>query len=440
MLKVSRQKRPGVRKALAVLLAMVFAADVYAEPVAIVADRIIDARSKQLSPHNVIVIEGERIVSLGDRSIIPKGARVHELGDMTLMPGMIDAHAHPLMYGDDYQLAHLSASSAYKAVLATVALQRLLRAGWTSIRVMGDADVFYANQDIKRAIEEGAVVGPRLTGAGHYLSITGGGGDTNFLSPEQRLTADGLIVDGPDEIRKAIRREIKFGSDWIKLLVTGAYQSVGDNPKNVAFSPEELETAVAEARRHGIPVAAHAHATEGIRAAVLAGVRSIEHGTFMSDEVIELMVKHGTFLVPTIYVGDYYTEGQLRADEKQSNYLLNERPIFLSWVGKAHQRGVKIGVGVDLGGYSFPAHVYAREFATLVEAGMTPMEAIQAGTRVNAELLGWDDRLGTLESGKLADIIAVAGNPLDDIAQLEKVSFVMLGGRVITAQTVLMTP
>ena len=175
MLKVTRHKKTGVWKALAALLAMAFAAGVYAEPVALVADRIIDARSKQLSPHSVIVVEGEQIASLGDRSIIPVGARVHELGDVTLMPGMIDAHAHPLMYGDDYQLAHLSASSAYKAVLATVALQRLLRAGWTSIRVMGDADVFYANQDIKRAIDEGAVVGPRLTGAGHYLSITGGG-------------------------------------------------------------------------------------------------------------------------------------------------------------------------------------------------------------------------------------------------------------------------
>lgn len=435
-------RRPGSYGVLCVLAALLVlhAPSVLSESVALVADRIIDARSKQVSPHSVILVEGDRIVGLGDRSLIPAEATVHEFGDATLMPGMIDAHAHPLMYGDDYQLAHLSASSAYKAVLATVALQRLLRAGWTSIRVMGDADVYYANQDIKRAIEQGALIGPRLTGAGHYLSITGGGGDTNFLSPEQSPTADGLIVDGPEEIRKAIRREIKYGSDWIKLLVTGAYQSVGDNPKNVAFSPEELETAVAEARRHGVPVAAHAHATEGIRAAVLAGARSIEHGTFMNNDVIDLMVKHGTFLVPTIYVGDYYTEGQLRADDKQSNYLLNERPTFLSWVGKAHKRGVKIGVGVDLGGYSFPAHVYAREFATLVEAGMTTMEAIQAGTRVNAELLGWDDRLGTLESGKLADIIAVPGNPLDDISQLEKVHFVMLGGRVVTSQSVLATP
>lgn len=421
-------------------LGIFFVTHVLADPVVLVADRIIDARSDEVSPHTVILVEGDRITALGDRSIIPDGAKVHELGDATLMPGMIDAHAHPLMYGDDYQLAHLSASSAYKAVLATVALQRLLRAGWTSIRVMGDADVYYANQDIKRVIDQGALVGPRLTGAGHYLSITGGGGDTNFLSPEQPLVADGLVVDGPEAIRKAIRQEIKYGSDWIKLLVTGAYQSVGDNPRNVAFSPEELRSAIEEAKRHNVPVAAHAHATEGIRQAVLAGVRSIEHGTFMNDEVINLMVKHGTFLVPTIYVGDYYTDGQLRADDKQSNYLLNERPTFLRWVGRAHERGVKIGVGVDLGGYNFPPYVFVREFATLVEAGMTPMEAIHAGTRVNAELLRWDDRLGTLEVGKLADIIAVPGNPLLDISQLERVSFVMLGGKVVSSETLLAVP
>jgi imidazolonepropionase-like amidohydrolase len=402
-----------------------------AAPVALVADRVIDGVGKSAREHTVVVTDGERILNVGDRSIIPAGAKVIELTGMTLMPGFINAHEHPLMYADDYQNAHLQASSAYKALMGLAALQRQLLAGWTTVRVMGDADVYYANQDIRKTIDKGIFIGPRLTGAGHYLSITGGGGDVNYFSPEQKVIADGLIVDGPEEIRKAVREEIKYGSDWIKLLVTGAYQSVGDDPRNVAFSPEEIKAAVDEANRHGVPVAAHAHATEGIKQAVAAGVRSIEHGTFIDDEGIRMMVEHGTFLVPTIYVGDYYAEGdKLRAQDKEDDYIKNMRGKFLAAVGRAHKAGVRIAVGIDLGGYMTDPVVYVREMAVLVEAGFTPMEAIQAGTRVGAELLRWDDRLGTVEKGKLADLVAVSGNPLDDMKALEKVGFVMIGGRI----------
>ncbi len=400
-------------------------------PVALVADRLIDGRGSDARTGVVVVVEGERITAVGGREVIPAGARLLELPGATLMPGMINNHEHPLMYGDDYQNAHLQGSSAYKALMGLAAVQRYLLAGWTGVRVMGDADVFYANQDLRRAIEEGIFIGPRMAGAGHYISITGGGGDVNFLSPEQPVVADGLVVDGPEEVRKAVRREVKYGSDWIKLLVTGAYQSVGDDPRNVAFSPEELRAAVQEAGRLGVPVAAHAHATDGIKQAVRAGVRSIEHGTFLDDEAIALMVERGTFLVPTIYIGDYY-EGTdlLLAQEKNDQYTENDRPVFLAALGRAHAAGVRIAVGIDLGGISVPAEVFAREFAVLTEAGLSPMDAIQAGTRVGAELLGWDD-LGTIEPGKLADIIAVPGNPLDDLSALERVSFVMLGGRVV---------
>jgi len=402
-----------------------------AAPVALVADRVIDGVGKPAREHAVVVTDGERIIAIGDRSIIPTGATVIQLTGMTLMPGFINAHEHPLMYADDYQNAHLQASSAYKALMGLAALQRQLLAGWTTVRVMGDADVYYANQDIRKTIDKGIFIGPRLTGAGHYLSITGGGGDVNYFSPEQKVIADGLIVDGPEEIRKAVRQEIKYGSDWIKLLVTGAYQSVGDDPRNVAFSPEEIKAAVDEANRHGVPVAAHAHATEGIKQAVAAGVRSIEHGTFIDDDGIRMMVEHGTFLVPTIYVGDYYAEGdKLRAQDKEDDYIKNMRGKFLAAVGRAHKAGVKIAVGIDLGGYMTDPTVYVREMAVLVEAGFTPMEAIQAGTRVGAELLRWDDRLGTVEKGKLADLVAVPGNPLDDMKALEKVGFVMVGGHV----------
>ena len=402
------------------------------EPIALVADRVIDGVGENARTNTVVVVDGERIVAVGDRSAIPAGAKVIELPGRTLMPGFINCHEHPLMYGDDYQNAHLQASSAYKALMGLAALQRQLLAGWTTVRVMGDADVHYANQDIRKTIDSGVFVAPRLTGAGHYISITGGGGDVNYFSPEQSVIADGLVADGPEEIRKAIRQEIKYGSDWIKLLVTGAYQSVGDDPRNVAFSPEELEAAVSEANRHNVPVAAHAHAADGIKQAVAAGVRSIEHGTFIDDEGIQMMAARGTFLVPTIYVGDYYTEGdKLRAQDKQDDYATHQRGKFLAAVGRAHKQGVKVAVGVDLGGYMTDPVVFVREMAVLVEAGLTPMEAIQAGTRVGAELLRWDDRLGTVEAGKLADLVAVTGNPLDDMKALERVEFVMIGGRVV---------
>jgi len=414
--------------------ALLAGAQAIAEPVALVADRVIDGVGKTARDNTVVVVDGERIVAVGDRSVIPAGAKVVELAGQTLMPGFINCHEHPLMYADDYQNAHLQASSAYKALMGLAALQRQLLAGWTTVRVMGDADVHYANQDIRKTVDAGIFLAPRLTGAGHYISITGGGGDVNYMSPEQAVIADGLVADGPEEIRKAVREEIKYGSDWIKLLVTGAYQSVGDDPRNVAFSPEELEAAVAEANRHNVPVAAHAHAAEGIKQAVTAGARSIEHGTFLDDEGIRMMAARGTFLVPTIYVGDYYAEGdKLRAQDKQDDYAANQRGKFLAAVGRAHQQGVKIAVGIDLGGYMTDPKVFVREMAVLVEAGFTPMEAIQAGTRVGAELLRWDDRLGTVQAGKLADLVAVTGNPLDDMKALEAISFVMVGGRIAKA-------
>ncbi len=405
-----------------------------AEPVALIAERVIDGVGERARTNTVVVVDGERIVAVGDRSVIPAGAKTIELPGQTLMPGFINCHEHPLLYADDYQNAHLQASSAYKALMGLAALQRQLLAGWTTVRVMGDADVFYANQDIRKTVDSGIFVAPRLTGAGHYISITGGGGDVNYISPEQDVIADGLVADGPEEIRKAIREEIKFGSDWIKLLVTGAYQSVGDDPRNVAFSPEELRAAVEEANRHNVPVAAHAHAAEGIKQAVAAGVRSIEHGTFIDDEGIRMMAEKGTFLVPTIYVGDYYTEGdKLRAQDKQDDYAANQRPKFLAAVGRAHQQGVKVAVGVDLGGYMTDPVVFVREMSGLVEAGLTPKQALQAGTRVGAELLRWDDRLGTVQAGKLADLVAVRGNPLEDMKALERVEFVMIGGKVAKA-------
>ena len=403
-----------------------------AKTYALVADGLIDGKANNVLQDKAVIVTGNQIVAVINIDHIPEEAIKIDLPGTTLMPGMINAHEHPLLYKSDYQNAHLQASSAYKALLGLKNLQRLLRAGWTTIRVMGDGDVYYANQDIRKVIDSGVFIGPRLTGAAHYISITGGGGDVNYFSPEQTVIADGLIADGPDEIRKAIRREIKYGSDWIKIMVTGAFMSVGDNPRNVSFSPEELAAAIDEASRHNIPVAAHAHATEGINQAIIAGARSIEHGSYLDEESIALMVKHQTFYVPTIYIGDYYANsGKLLAQSKNDEFYNSFRDEWLKMIGKAYNAGVKITVGSDLCGYAIQSHVCAREFATLIEAGLSPMDAIKAGTIVGAELLQWDDKLGSIEANKLADIIAVSGNPLEDISALENPVFVMKDGEII---------
>ena len=398
---------------------------------AIMCGAIIDGRAASPRRDAAILVEGDHIVRVGGRDIVPAGAPVIDLGSATCLPGLMDLHSHPLIDSDSYQVDHLRLSSAAKALKALKAAQANLLAGWTTLRIAGDADVFYAAMDLKRALRDGLFVGPRLAGAAHYISVTGGGGDINFMSPEQHLLADGLVVDGVDAMRKAVREEIKYGSDWIKLLVSGAFMTVGDNPADVHFSQGELDAAVEEARHRNIPVMAHAHAAEAIKMAIRSGVRSIEHGTFIDDEGIRLMVDKGVYLVPTIYVGDYYIEHGTETPEMQKMVDLSRRyhDDFYRRMGKAIKAGVKIAVGSDFGGYD-PAINFG-EFRSLVKAGMTPMQAIQAGTRVAAECLRWDDRLGTLEAGKLADIVAVPGDPLADLALLEEVNFVMLGGRII---------
>jgi imidazolonepropionase-like amidohydrolase len=406
-----------------------------ADRLAIVGGHLIDGLAGEASNDAVVLVEGDTITAIGGREIIPAGTRIIDLGAATILPGLIDTHVHPLMEGGDYQIDHLRLSSAYKALRGLAVVQRALEAGWTSLRTVGTADVYYAPVDVKRVIDQGLFQGPRLAVAGHYISITGGGGDINFMSPEQSLIADGLVVDGGDEMRRAIRQEVKYGSDWIKLLVTGAFMSAGDNPKDVHFSPEELAVAMEEANRLSVPVMAHAHSAEGIKMAVRAGVRSIEHGTFIDAEGIELMVQNGTFLVPTMYIGDYYIEemADSEAQKKMVELSAKYRDEFFENIGNAISAGVKVALGSDFGGEG--PRLQAREFGSLIEAGMTPMQAIKAGTSVAAELLQWDDRVGSIAPGRLADVIAVAGDPLEDISELERVVFVMKGGEVIKDPT-----
>jgi imidazolonepropionase-like amidohydrolase len=398
---------------------------------ALIGARLIDGRGEAPSGDTLVVVRDDRIVAVGGPEAIPAGAEKIDLGGKTLLPGLVDAHAHPLIWSDDYQSEHVRRSSAYKALRGLEQVQRCLAAGWTTLRYTGDADVYYAVIDIRRAIDEGRFPGPRLTGAAHYISITGGGGDINFTAPEQHLIADGLVVDGVDEMRKAVRNEVKYGSDWIKLMVTGAFMSAGDDPKDVHMSPEELAVAMDEAGRLGVPVMAHAHSTEGIIQAIEAGVRSIEHGTFIDEKGVRLARRRGTYLVPTFYLGDYYIAEMADsvAQRKMVELSRKYRDEHMRNLRAAVKAGVKIVVGTDMD--CNDASIRAREFAALIEAGMTPQQAIHAGTLLGAELLGWEDRIGSLEPGKLADIIAVDGDPLTDISALERVVFVMKDGDII---------
>ncbi|SKB63556.1 metal-dependent hydrolase family protein [Maribacter arcticus] len=403
------------------------------EKTAIICGKLITAEDNKVYNNTVIIIKADKIVEIGTRDIIKPDYKIIDLTEYTVLPGLIDAHVHPLIYGDDYQVNHLKGSSAFNALRGLKTVQNWLNEGWTSIRVAGDADTQYAHFEIRDAINAGLFDGPRIYGAGHYLSVTGGGGDINFFSPDQSVISDGLVVDGVDEIQKAIRQEIKHGSDWIKLLVTGAFMSEGDDPKNVQFSDEEIIAAVEEAKRRGIPVMAHAHATEGINKAIKFGARSIEHGTFLNDESIDLFLEYDVFLIPTVSVGEYGLETWKNSKAQAKMYELTKKFREDSWkmYSKSIERGVKIGVGSDNVG--FPPNFAATEFRLLVKLGMTPLQAIMAGTKVNAELLMKDDEIGSIKVGKLADIIATKENPLDDISELSRVEFVMKGGKVIKA-------
>ncbi len=405
----------------------------YSQTTAILCKQLIDGKNNQSIPNAVILVESGRIKSVGGKDIIPKGATIVDLSGYTILPGFIDLHCHPLGNGDDdYQLYHLEKSSAAKAMQCLSNVQGMLMAGWTALRVPGDLDVGYAHLEVRNAINKGQFVGPRIFGAGHWISVTGGGGDLNFFSYEQKgVIVDGLVVDGAEEMRKAVRNEIKYGSDWIKLLVSGAFMTAGDNPQNVHFSDEELNVAMDEATRRDVPVMAHAHSTEAIKMSIKAGARTIEHGSFLDDEGIDLMKKNGTYLVPTLTIGKWFLEfnENSQALSKAVGLTKKHKPQIEAMLTKAIKSGVKVVVGSDLTGEN-PEYL-ANEFSELVRLGMTPMQAIKAGTSLAAEALNKDKEFGTIEAGKLADLVGVKGDPLSDINELKKVKFVMIGGKIV---------
>ncbi|MEE8199823.1 MAG: amidohydrolase family protein [Candidatus Acidoferrales bacterium] len=412
----------GLACALTVLLHVSTAA---AQQVTVVrAARMLDVESGRIVRNAVVVIEGGRIKSVGQADI-PENAQTIDLGDLTLLPGLIDMHVHLTGQLSPDSFARIGRETAVDAALQGVLYaRRTLLAGFTTVRNTGSEG--FADVSLMRAIDRGFVVGPRIWPAAHGLSITGGHGDASGFAPG--LLEGGPeegIADGVDEVIRAVRYQIKHGAKLIKTTATAGVLSFEGPVGAQQYSYEELRAMVEEAARHGIKVAAHAHGTEGIIAAVRAGVASIEHGSMLDDEAIALMKEKGTYLVPTTYLADNIPLDVLPpAIRAKAESIL---PVAKESVRRAIQAGVKIAFGTDAA--VFPHGDNAKEFAALVERGLTPLEAIRSATLNAADLLGVDDR-GLIAPGRWADIIAVPGNPLEDVRVLEDVRFVMKGGKV----------
>ena len=402
--------------------------------VAIKAGRVLDVRTGSYLSDQIIWVDSGKIKAIGNASDIvpqlPTGIRTIDLSKATVLPGLVDCHTHLTM--SPYQMgpSGLHASYPRQALLGARNARVTLEAGFTTVRNVGAAG--YSDIALRDAINAGDVPGPRMLASGPPLSITGGHADQNFLGPQFAFSDDG-VADGADVIHK-VRENIKYGADLIKFMATGGVLSEGDNPAFEQYSPEEMKMIIETAHGLGRKVAAHAHGELGIRNAVLAGVDSIEHGSYINDEDIRLMKERGTYLVPTVYLQDWLMQNLQSLGLTASNIekAKTVMPIAQKNLSHAFQSGVKIAFGTDAAVY--PHGLNAHEFEKMVQMGLPPLTAIQAATVNAADLIGWSDRVGTLEPGKFADIIAVDGDPIADVRVLQNVRFVMKGGEVIKGQ------
>ncbi|HXZ12044.1 MAG TPA: amidohydrolase family protein [Candidatus Sulfotelmatobacter sp.] len=403
--------------------------------VAVKAGRILDVRSGSYLADQTIWIEGDRIKAVGKTAEIakqlPPGTKMIDLSGATVLPGLIDCHTH-LTYSP-YLLGPVGFHVSYprEALYGARHARLTLEAGFTTVRNVGAGG--YSDIALRDAIRAGDVPGPRVLASGPALSITGGHGDENFLAPQYNYSGEG-VADGVDAVIAKTRQNIKFGADLIKFMATGGVLSEGDVPAQAQYSLEEMKAIVETAHGLGRKVAAHAHGAGGIKLAVLAGVDSIEHGSYINDEDIQLMKEHGTYLVPTVYLGDWLMENypSLGMTPNMIEKAKMVLPIARENIARAFKGGVKVAFGTDAAVY--PHGLNAREFAVMVKLGLAPLESIRAATVNAADLLGWADRVGTLEPGKFADLIAVDGDPLADVRTLETVRFVMKGGEVVKNQ------
>ncbi|MCX7906023.1 MAG: amidohydrolase family protein [Bacteroidetes bacterium] len=401
------------------------------ERLAIRAGRLFDATDGSLKSDMAILVRGDRIEAVVPASRIPPGVPVLNLSAYTVLPGLIDCHVH-LSSDSSSVMGYfqpLQEVPAYAALRAAVNARKMLEAGFTAGRNVGASD--WVDVALRDAIERGLVPGPRLQVAAHAIGITGGHCDVTGFRPDLFGREPGIergIANGPNEAAAAVRYQIKYGADLIKICATGGVLSIRDPAGAQQMTFEEIRAVVEEAARHGKRVAAHAHGTEGIKVAVRAGVASIEHGSMLDDEAIALLKAHGTYLVPTLLAGETVYRKAQRGElpPQPAAKALEIAPRMRESFRKAAQAGVRIAFGTDAG--VFPHGQNAREFRLMVEGGMRPVDALLAATREAARLLGWEDRIGTIEAGKYADLIAVPGDPTRDITVMERVLFVMKGG------------
>jgi len=399
--------------------------------VAIRAGRLFDGNSDRLLTNQVVLIKGDQIaeVGSGDRVKIPAGAEVIDLSGATVLPGLIDAHTHLFLTGESggrYDEQLLKESWQYRTIEAVVNAKKDLDAGFTSMRDLETEGAMYSDVDVRTAINRGLIPGPRLQVVTRAISTTGGYPLEGY-SPEVPVPTGVQIVDTPDEARKAVREQIKYGADLIKIYSTHRFYFTPD-AKLVSIPTltlEETKAIVDEAHREGAKVACHSYGGEGLRNCLEAGVDSIEHGIDLDDAAVEKMVEKGIYLVATLLPYELEPEEDLRATGGKTSRARIHEASFR----KALARGVKIAFGTDAGPY--PHGTQAREFAYLVKFGMTPAQALRAATSAAAELMSWQDRVGSIEKGKFADLVAVSGDPLTDITELARVRFVMKGGVVV---------
>jgi imidazolonepropionase-like amidohydrolase len=397
--------------------------------VAIRAGRLIDGKSDTPIANALILVEGEKIVSVTPGGTPPAGVEVIDLSKATVLPGFVDAHTHVLLQGDitqeDYDAQLLKQSIPYRAILASRNAQIALGHGFTAMRDVETEGAMYADVDVKQAINRGEVPGPHLQVSTRAMTPTGMYGPLGY-SWEIRIPQGVQYVDGVEEIRKAVREQIMYGADWIKYYSDHGYFYGPDGVvlhSHVNFTEEEARAIVEETHRLGKKVAAHAIGSDGIAAALQAGVDSIEHGDGLTEAEMDEMARRGVYWVPTIMVGAYVAPGRSGNWPKM---VETEKAAFQL----ALKKGVKIVLGTDAGGFDWRGLNQALEFDYYVKYGMTPMQAIHSATTTAAEMLGWSDKMGTVEAGKWADLVAVSGDPLKDITELQRVKFVMKGGAV----------
>ncbi len=400
------------------------------------AARVFTSTSEKPLTPGMVVVEGDHIAQVGQNLAVPAGAQVIDLGDATLLPGFIDAHVHLSMeFGDDFYHDFYANSFRFPAETALYAAhyaKLTLDAGFTTVRDLGSGD--FVALGLRNAINAGITVGPRMLIANHGIGSTAGHADSPPFPPD-RVHPSGTIegiCNGPAECREAVRYQIKYGADVIKFMPSGGVLSLADPVDVPELTQEEVNAIVSEAHAWKRKVAAHCHGDEAAKMAIAAGVDSIEHGSFLKDDTLKQMKDKGVYLVPTLFAG--YWVGQ-KADKFPPQIAVKARAASAA-MQAMFQHAMKIGVKVAFGTDSAvePHGLDAREFDLMVTNGMTPAQALIAATASGADLLGLSDKIGTLEPGKLADLVAVPGDPLKDIRQTEKVSFVMQGGRVVKSQ------